>query len=67
MSEILTLTEEIENRGEDVTAATCASEAGTDEAAAVEERTVIFEEALEAILFAAGHPVSYATLVYIHF
>ena len=27
-----------------------------------EERTVIFEEALEAILFAAGHPVSYATL-----
>ena len=27
-----------------------------------EERVVIFEEALEAILFAAGHPVSYATL-----
>ena len=27
-----------------------------------EERTVIFEEALEAILFAAGHPISYATL-----
>ncbi len=26
------------------------------------EREVIFEEALEAILFAAGHPVSYATL-----
>ena len=26
------------------------------------ERTVIFEEALEAILFAAGHPVTYATL-----
>ncbi len=26
------------------------------------ERTVIFEEALEAILFAAGHPISYATL-----
>jgi segregation and condensation protein B len=26
------------------------------------ERTVVFEEALEAILFAAGHPVSYATL-----
>ena len=28
----------------------------------VEERIVIFEEALEAILFAAGHPISYATL-----
>ena len=28
----------------------------------IEERAVIFEEALEAILFAAGHPISYATL-----
>lgn len=27
-----------------------------------EERNVVFEEALEAILFAAGHPVSYATI-----
>jgi chromosome segregation and condensation protein ScpB len=26
------------------------------------ERAIVFEEALEAILFAAGHPVSYATL-----
>ena len=26
------------------------------------ERVVILEEALEAVLFAAGHPVSYATL-----
>lgn len=26
------------------------------------ERPVVFEEALEAILFAAGHPISYATL-----
>lgn len=26
------------------------------------ERTVIFEEAIEAVLFAAGHPISYATL-----
>ena len=25
-------------------------------------RVVVFEEGLEAILFAAGHPVSYATL-----
>ena len=30
--------------------------------AVAEERVVIFEEALEAILFAAGHPISYATL-----
>ena len=27
-----------------------------------EERSVVFEEALEAILFAAGHPISYDTL-----
>jgi len=27
-----------------------------------EERVVVFEEALEAILFAAGHPVTYATI-----
>ena len=27
-----------------------------------DERNVVFEEALEAILFAAGHPVTYATL-----
>jgi len=26
------------------------------------ERAIVFEEALEAILFAAGHPISYATL-----
>lgn len=42
-------------------------ETGTDGAAGVkqedkEERKVVFEEALEAILFAAGHPISYATL-----
>ena len=30
--------------------------------AAAPERFVVFEEGLEAILFAAGHPVSYATL-----
>ena len=38
-----------------------------DEALDIEEtveeaREVIFEEALEAILFAAGHPITYATL-----
>ncbi len=31
-------------------------------APAKDERPVVFEEALEAILFAAGHPISYATL-----
>ena len=25
-------------------------------------RVVVFEEALEAVLFAAGHPITYATL-----
>ena len=28
----------------------------------IPERTVVFEEALEAILFAAGHPITYATI-----
>ena len=32
------------------------------ETSAVPERPIVFEEALEAILFAAGHPISYATL-----
>lgn len=34
----------------------------TEDAPEATERFVVFEEALEAILFAAGHPVSYATL-----
>ena len=33
-------------------------ESGAD----VEERAIVFEEGLEAVLYAAGHPVSYATL-----
>lgn len=33
-----------------------------DENDLVPERMVVFEEALEAILFAAGHPISYSTL-----
>lgn len=44
-----TVVEEIENE---------ATEAMSQEP----ERVVIFEEALEAVLFAAGHPISYATL-----
>ena len=39
-----------------------AEEKTSEDSAPVEERVVIFEEALEAILFAAGHPISYATL-----
>ncbi len=35
------------------------AEDGTEQA---EERVIVFEEALESILFAAGHPISYATL-----
>lgn len=42
------------------------TEAASEEVVAIniptEERAVVFEEALEAILFAAGHPISYATL-----
>ena len=41
------------------------TEASENEASApidIPERTIVFEEALEAILFAAGHPVTYATL-----
>lgn len=37
-------------------------EEANEEIEASEEREVVFEEALEAILFAAGHPISYSTL-----
>lgn len=37
-------------------------EVGVEEASAEPERAVVFEEALESILFAAGHPVTYTTL-----
>ena len=36
--------------------------ANTTEGAAEEVRSIVLEEAIEAVLFAAGHPVSYATL-----
>ena len=39
-----------------------ASDKDNADAKADENRVVVFEEAVEAILFAAGHPVSYATL-----
>lgn len=40
------------------------NEAATDaaEAPVEEARSIVLEEAIEAILFAAGHPISYATL-----
>ncbi len=38
------------------------SENESSELDAAPERAIVFEEALEAILFAAGHPISYATL-----
>ena len=36
--------------------------ANTTEEAVEEARAIVLEEAIEAVLFAAGHPVSYATL-----
>ena len=39
-----------------------AEETEAPAATEVPERHIVFEEALEAILFAAGHPVTYATL-----
>ena len=65
MSEIINeeLIEDTVSENEESTAKEVAdeNEEGMTEAPA-EERVVIFEEALEAILFAAGHPISYATL-----
>ncbi len=43
-------------------AAAAASADTLPEEEAAPERVIVFEEAIEAILFAAGHPVSYATL-----
>ena len=36
-----------------------------EELAKQTDRTVVFEEAVEAVLFAAGHPISYATLAFL--
>lgn len=47
-----------ENKIEAADSSAIAINASADEP----ERIIVFEEALEAILFAAGHPVSYATL-----
>lgn len=53
--EILEITEEVKKDTDTETAAAV-------EAAQEEFRSIVIEEAIEAILFAAGHPVSYATL-----
>ena len=54
MTETLNKENEMTENTENITAETNENEAPA--------REVVFEEALEAILFAAGHPISYATL-----
>ena len=56
-NEVTLAEEEIEEEIKEETAVEEVSEMS-----AVPERPIVFEEALEAILFAAGHPISYATL-----
>lgn len=51
-----------DNVNEITTPEDVASEETATEQTNEPERVVIFEEALEAVLFAAGHPISYATL-----
>ena len=51
-----------ENESVDINTDESSEERENSEEETVEERNVVFEEALEAILFAAGHPVSYATI-----
>lgn len=53
------MTDIIETEKEELPAA---ETEGAPEVSSEPKREVIFEEALEAILFAAGHPISYATL-----
>ena len=58
-----TAAEEIEETSvESEEAVEAETEAEGEENDAPSDRYVVFEEALEAILFAAGHPVTYATL-----
>ena len=62
------MSEEIKNELEEENAVTEATEeaSSTEATEAAEEakevRPIVLEEAIEAILFAAGHPISYATL-----
>ena len=64
------MSEEIKNEAVETEETSEASESteSTEETASEEggeqkeTRPIVFEEAIEAILFAAGHPISYATL-----
>lgn len=58
------MSEEIKNEAEEtVEGAESTENTVTEEGAEQKEtRPIVFEEAIEAILFAAGHPISYATL-----
>ena len=60
------MSEEIKNEAEETSAEIKeATDGKTEEGTAEEQketRPIVFEEAIEAILFAAGHPISYATL-----
>ena len=49
----------VEKFDKDITESTTLDSTSQDQK---EERSIVFEEAIEAILFAAGHPISYATL-----
>jgi chromosome segregation and condensation protein ScpB len=58
------MSEEIKNEAEEtVEGAESTENTVTEEGAEQKEtRPIVFEEAIEAILFAAGHPVTYETL-----
>jgi len=61
------MSDNIEKNGEEISEelkeeTAAESEAEAEKKKAEADRPVVFEEAVEAILFAAGHPISYATL-----
>ena len=56
------MSEEVKNIIEGVSVDDTSSTNEDVEAVAEEFRSIVVEEAIEAILFAAGHPISYATL-----
>ena len=56
------MSETIIENVEEATEQTQANDTAQNNELDIPERVVVFEEGLEAILFAAGHPVSYATL-----
>lgn len=62
MSKELNETEELEGVEAESSEADDKAEDSAEKEKKDENRVVVFEEAVEAILFAAGHPISYATL-----